>query len=55
MYFLAWNCRGTTSKGFPSLIKDIKRKYEASLFFLLETHTSGNNMMKTVTSVFLGY
>lgn len=41
MNFLAWNCRGTTAKGFSSLIKDIRREYHASLVFLLETHSSG--------------
>lgn len=48
MNFLAWNCRGTASKGFPTLIKDIKRRYEASLVFLIETHANGDNMLKTV-------
>lgn len=41
MNFLARNCRGTTTRGFPTLIKDLKREYDASLFFLFETHVSG--------------
>lgn len=27
-------------KGFASLVKDIKREYDASLVFLLETHSN---------------
>lgn len=41
MNFLAWNCRGVGAKGFSSLIKDMKREYQSSLMFLLETHSSG--------------
>lgn len=41
MNFVSWNCRSTRAKGFTSLIKDIKRNYDASLMFLTETHSSG--------------
>lgn len=41
MNFVSWNCRGTGAKGFTSLIKDIRRHYDASLMFLMETHSSG--------------
>lgn len=43
MNFLSWNCRGTSAKGFPSLVKDLKKEYDSSLIFLLETHSSGEN------------
>lgn len=46
MNFLTWNCRGTASKGFTSLIKELRREYKASLIFLLETHSSGSNALK---------
>lgn len=42
MNAITWNCRGVGSKSFPGLIRDSKVKYEASLFFLLETHISGD-------------
>lgn len=42
MNFISWNCRGVLAKGFTGLVKDIRREYEASLIFLLETHASGD-------------
>lgn len=44
MNVMSWNCRGTASKGFASLIRDICREYSTSLIFLLETHTSGHTI-----------
>lgn len=41
MNVISWNCRGTGAKGFTSLIKDMCKEYDASLVFLLETHSSG--------------
>lgn len=41
MNVMSWNCRGIGAKGFTCLVKDIRRNYEASLIFLLETHSSG--------------
>lgn len=46
MNFISWNCRGTASKWFTSLVKDLRREYNASLIFLLETHTSGEKAVK---------
>lgn len=40
MNVLAWNCRGTCSRGFRPLIKDICKEYETSLLLLLETYAS---------------
>lgn len=48
MNFMAWNCRGTTAKGFSGLLKDLRREYSASLMFLLQTHSSGPNCLKQV-------
>lgn len=41
MNVMSWNCRGTSARGFSSLIKDMRREYESTLIFLLETHSSG--------------
>lgn len=46
MNFLSWNCRGTGAKGFTSLVKDLRKEYNASLIFLLETHSSGDKAVK---------
>lgn len=42
MNVISWNCRGTGAKGFASLLKDMCKEYDASLVFLLETHSSGD-------------
>lgn len=42
MNVICWNCRGTASKGFAGLIKDIRSEFSCSLMFLVETHTSGS-------------
>lgn len=42
MNCISWNCRGVAAKGFMALVKDIRKKYNASLLFLLETHSSGD-------------
>lgn len=42
MNVISWNCRGSAAKGFSSLIKDMSKEYEASMFFLLKTHSSGD-------------
>lgn len=41
MNILCWNCRGTAAKGFIALIKEMRRNYDSSILFLLETHSSG--------------
>src|ERR1044072_8801018 len=41
MNALCWNCRGTKSKGFRSLIRDISSMYSVSLLILVETQVSG--------------
>lgn len=41
MNCISWNCRGALAKGFTALVKEIRREYEVSLIFLLETHASG--------------
>lgn len=51
MNFLSWNCRGTSAKGFPSLVKDLKKEYDSSLIFLLETHSSGENAGRIVKKI----
>lgn len=48
MNFLTWNCRGTSAKEFSSLVKDLRMRYIASMFFLLETHASGDRAKKQV-------
>ncbi|XP_025608011.1 uncharacterized protein [Arachis hypogaea] len=42
MNIISWNCRGVGSKAFPSIIRDLRKEYEASFLFLLETHVSGS-------------
>lgn len=42
MNVICWNCRGTASKGFSSLIKNIRSDYSCDLMILAETHTSGS-------------
>lgn len=46
MNIVCWNCRGTASRGFAGLMKDIKREFSCSLIILVETHTSGNTAKK---------
>lgn len=46
MIIASWNYRGTTTKGFVSLIKDLRREYGISMFFLHETHCGGNRASK---------
>lgn len=48
MNIICWNCRGTTSKGFVGLTKDMKHEYSASFIALLETHSSGNQAKRLV-------
>ncbi|RYR31742.1 hypothetical protein Ahy_B01g056629 [Arachis hypogaea] len=38
---MAWNCRGAGEKAFSTLIRDIKKEFNASFCILLETHISG--------------
>ncbi|XP_016196132.1 uncharacterized protein LOC107637209 [Arachis ipaensis] len=38
---MAWNCRGAGGKAFSTLIRDIKKEFNASFCILLETHISG--------------
>ncbi|RYR22588.1 hypothetical protein Ahy_B03g067891 [Arachis hypogaea] len=42
MNFIIWNCRGVGGKGFHTLIRDLKREFEANFIILLETHVSGD-------------
>lgn len=48
MNVLCWNCRGTASKGFAGLIKDLRREFSFSLMMLVETHTSGNRALGVI-------
>lgn len=41
MNILSWNCRGTTSKGFGSLIRDMKNLHDSKFIVLMETHATG--------------
>ncbi|XP_020997411.1 uncharacterized protein LOC107486813 [Arachis duranensis] len=42
MNFIIWNCRGVGGKGFPTLIRDLRREFEANFIILLETHVNGD-------------
>ncbi|KAL1330769.1 uncharacterized protein LOC107627531 [Arachis ipaensis] len=42
MNIISWNCRGAGGKTFPTLIRDIRREYNANFIILLETHISGS-------------
>lgn len=56
MNYLAWNCRGVAAKGFTALVKDIRKEYDTSLIFLLETHASGVSAQKKIKRMgFSGY
>jgi len=44
-----WNCRGTTSKSFVGILKDLRRQYQFTMICLLETHSSGNKTMNLAT------
>lgn len=46
MNFMSWNCRGTAAKGFTSLVRDLRKEYDYSLIFLLETHASGDKALR---------
>lgn len=48
MNCLSWNCLGTAAKGFPGLVKDLRKEYSASLIFLLKTHSSGQVAVRQV-------
>lgn len=51
MNLICWNCRGTASKGFAGLIRDMKRDYSSSFIALLETHSSGNQAKRIVRRI----
>ncbi|RYQ86948.1 hypothetical protein Ahy_B10g106555 [Arachis hypogaea] len=40
MTIISWNYRGAGGKTFPTLIRDIRREYNANFIILLETHVS---------------
>ena len=40
---ISWNCRGTISRGFGILIKDMMKQYKSSFVILMEIHTSGES------------
>lgn len=46
MNLLCWNCRGTTAKGFSSLIRDLMMGFHFSFLVLVESHLSGPNATK---------
>ncbi|KAF7829553.1 ribonuclease H [Senna tora] len=48
MNFLIWNCRGTASRSFPGLIRDLKRKFRVDFLALIETHQEGTNAQRIV-------
>ena len=41
MNVTSWNCKGSTSKGFSGLMKDMMKKNNSTFVILLETHISG--------------
>ncbi|KAG4949120.1 hypothetical protein JHK86_042359 [Glycine max] len=51
MNAITWNFQGTSNKGFVPLIKDILKEYDVSLLFLLETHSSGPNVVRTIKRI----
>lgn len=40
MNILCWNFRGTASRGFVGVLKEIKKDYYRSMMILVEIHTS---------------
>lgn len=40
MNIFSWKCRGTTNKGFVSLMRDLRNSYDSKVIVLMETHTS---------------
>jgi len=46
MNILSWNCIGTSSRGFGSMIGDIRREYCSSSVCLLESHACGKKAIK---------
>lgn len=46
MNFISWNCRGTGARGFTTLVRDLRREYDTSLIFLMETHSIGERACK---------
>lgn len=51
MNAISWNCRGTASKGFVGLIKDLRREFCASMIILMETHNSGAAAQKIIRRI----
>ncbi|KAL4299224.1 hypothetical protein AHAS_Ahas17G0079500 [Arachis hypogaea] len=51
MNIISWNYRGTASKGFSFIIKDLVYRYHANLIFLLETHISGHKAEATIKNL----
>lgn len=45
MKMLGWNCRGAASRDFVNLIHDIKKEYDVSMMFLVETHVNSNHVI----------
>lgn len=45
MNMLGWNCRGAAGRGFVNLIHDLKKEYDVSMLFLVETHTKSQNII----------
>lgn len=39
MNFMLWNLRGTGSKSFPSLVRDLKTHYKLDFLAILETRS----------------
>lgn len=54
MSVICWNCRGTASKGFAGLIKDMVRDQGVSMIALLETHTSGSHATSIIKKNWFG-
>lgn len=48
MNVLAWNCCGTKSRGFASLVKEISKEHKASFVVLVETHLPGDRARKII-------
>ena len=48
MNIILWNCRGVGSKGFRTLLGDLRLRYKVNFFVLFETHASGSKAQKVI-------
>ena len=46
MNCITWNSRGTSSKGFPKLVRELVEKYEVDIFSILEPRCNGEKAVE---------